>query len=296
MPVDAYCACYAHWVRILIPYLLIPHPDALLSGSAMKVELWDPIPEEDINPNNGQLYDSPHPATRERINLADCPLTDDDGAEIRVYSAEGLRLRRRTPLCDPDEKPCALLVNLKGIHTFFEDPSVADYNTAFDDDSAPQLCVNAYRQCGFKSVGHIQVNRVPVRMTELIGRMNTALADNVPRAEGADDDMDGPPIVERAITGVDCQFYNAAMHRVRGTADTHDAQRGDITAAFAGSFSQGPAQKRTAARLRDACNVRLPHTNFNHLINHEDLDTTLRAEFVFNIDIKKLKPSKRGAG
>lgn len=256
----------------------------------MKVDDWEDIPEDEVNPTNQQLYDSPHRATRQQVDLATYPVKDAKDSELRVYLGNGLRLPRRHPLCDPEEKPSAVLMNLLGIQSLFEDPALTNYDPAFEEDPAPQVTVNAYRQCGFKSIGHIQANRVPLRMNELIDRMNARLADVIET-----EDEDNPPVLGRAIRGVDCQFYNAAMHRVRGTADTHDAQRGDITAALAGSYSVGPSQKRTAERLRDACNVRLPHQNFNHLINHDDLDVSIRAECVFNIDIPKLKTRHRGA-
>lgn len=255
----------------------------------MEVEEWEEIPVEEVNPTNGQLYDSPHRATRERVNLADLPLTDEHDTEIPVYNVRGLRLRRYSPLCDPDAKPCPILVDLHGIRDFFEDPLITNFDPAFEEDPAPRVTINAFRQCGFKSAGHIQVTKVPLRMTELIDRMNTRLAEVIVPGDGDEENNDDPPLIARAIRGVDCQMYNAVMHRVRGTANTHDAQRGDITAALAGSYSQGASQKRTAARLKNACNIRLPHTNFNHLIDHGELDTSIRVECVFNIEIAKLK-------
>lgn len=127
------------------------------------------------------------------------------------------------PLCDPDEKPCVILVNLHEIHPLFEDPAVADYSTAMEDDSALLLSINVYHQCGFKSAGHIQVNKVPVRIAKLIGHMNNALGNTINAGNGEEDDENAPPLITSPITGVNCQFYKTIMYRVHGTTNTHDA-------------------------------------------------------------------------
>lgn len=79
-------------------------------------------------------------------------------------------------------------------------------------------------------------------MNELIDHMNAHLAVSAADSEDINNDDTPAPIVGHAIQGIDCQSYNTVIHWVRGTADTRDTQRGDITAAFAGSYSQGLSQ------------------------------------------------------
>lgn len=134
-------------------------------------------------------------------------------------------------------------------------------------------------------------------MVPLIADINATVAiDAAPPndTDGSDeDDDDHVPLPMNAVTGVDCQMYNAVMHRVRGTAQSHDAQRGDVTAALAGTYSNGAAQSRKAKRMAELCNTRLPHENFSMLIDHPGLETSLRMEAVHRIDLTKLRDDRR---
>lgn len=259
-----------------------------------QADRWQSIPIPDLNRRNAPMYDSWDTDHRAPVNLTTLDLIDDDGNEIQVFDKEGMRVRRRSPIFDGPPEPCALLVNLNGIREFFEDPSNVEYDPDFEGRTPTPISVNAYRQSGFKAAGHIQVNAIPLPMVDIISNINATVASTFGEDDGSADDEDRSPF-QCAVRGVDCQFYNAVMHRVRGTADTHDAQRGDVTAALSGSYAQGISQRRTATRLLEACNVRLPHQHFNHLINHTDLDTRLRVETVIHVDIKKLRYDRSSA-
>ncbi|KAF7970095.1 hypothetical protein HWV62_25024 [Athelia sp. TMB] len=223
---------------------------------AIKVDRWQDIPADDLNPTGAPLFDSADQIRRNVIDLDTFAMLDDNRHEIPIYTERGKRLKRRVPLCCPSRSPCGLLVNLHGRHDFFIDPTAMDYASDSEDDHAPQVFVNAFRQCGFKSAGHIQANAIPLPMVTLVAKINSNVAATA-FDDGSDEDDEqgasqGPKL---ALKGVDCQFYNAVMHRVRGTADTHDAQRGDVTAALTGSYALGAAQKKTAARLQEACRI-----------------------------------------
>lgn len=265
--------------------------------SAKKVDRWQTIPNYRLN-ERGPLYDRLDTVDRDPVVLDDLDLLDDDGDEIPVFTNDGRQVPRRIPLSKPSRRPCPILVDFTNARDLFEDPRDSDFVQELDASPPPHVTVNAFRQAFLHSVGHLQVNTVPFPMVPLIANINAAVAiDAAPGRDEDDldsDDEDHVPLPLSAVTGVDCQMYNSVMHRVRGTAKTHDAQRGDVTAAFAGSYGEGATQKRKATRLRDACNNRLPHDNFSLLIEHDDLDTSLRMECVHRIDLTMLRPERRG--
>lgn len=233
---------------------------------------------------------------RELVNLAELDVLDEDGDEIPVFSEDGRQVPRRVPFSKPGRSPCAILVDLTNTRALFEDPRGWGHRVELNDSPPPNVMVNAFRQGYLHSAGHVQVNAVPFPMVPLIAAINAAVAvDAAPQRDDDDDDLDDEPygLPMQAVSGIDCQLYNAAMHRVRGTAKSHDAQRGDVTAALAGTYSEGPAQKRKAQRLKEKCQTRLPHENFSLLIDVEGLETALRMECVHRIDLTKLRPDRR---
>lgn len=255
------------------------------------MEAWQDIPNHRLE-HHGPLYDSPDRSARDIVDLDDLPILDERGLEIPVYSEYGRRIKRRAPRIRRNRRPCGILFDLSQAHAFFD--ADLDDMSDFESSPRPDVVINAYRQGYFKSIGHVQANTVPRITTSLIADINAGVAIDA----GPEHDEDEDPYFSlpmNAITGVDCQIYNAVMHRVRGSSSTHDAQRGDVTAAFAGSYSEGANQKRTAKRLKDACENRLPHENFAMIIDHPDLDTSLRLECVHHIDLTKLRPQYRPA-
>lgn len=261
--------------------------------SAITVGRWINIPTITLE-QHGPLYDSVDPVDRVAVDLDHLAMTDDEDREIPVFSAAGRRVMRRTPQRRAGTPKRAILVDFTNARDLFEDPSGIDYMADFQASPPPNIIVNAFRQSYFKSAGHLQVDAVPFHMRSLIANINAQVAiDAAPEDAGYDGEELPRPLPMTAVSGVDCQMYNYVMHRVRGSASNHDAQRGDITAAFAGSYSQGASQKTTAKRLLDACSVRLPHQNFSKIIQHANLDKSLRMECVHKVDLTKLKPEQR---
>lgn len=257
--------------------------------SAFRVDEWVNIPVDDLTAN-GPLYTSIYDVDREEIvDLLDYPMLDEDNREVPIYTEDGSTVDRREPRVWPGTGQCAILVDLDNIRALFDDPNPDDDMSDFEPFARPNATINAFRQGFLKSAGHVQVNNVPHDMARLLTGINRNIALNaVPSDEVSDDGQDDSRPMP-ALSGIDCQMYNAVMHRVRGTANTHDAQRGDVTAAFAGSYSAGVPQRRTAKRLKDACTNRLPHENFRIMIDHDGLDTSLRIENVFRLDMMMVK-------
>lgn len=243
------------------------------------------------------MYDRLDTVDRDPVILDELDLLDDDGDEIPIFTHDGRQVPRRIPLSKASRRPCGILLDFTNARDLFEDPRDNDLAPELNESPPPYVMVNAFRQGFLHSVGHVQVNAVPFPMVPLIANINAAVAIDAaqrdPDDEDDDEDDERIPLPLSAVTGIDCQMYNSVMHRVRGTAQTHDAQRGDVTAAFAGSYSEGATQKRKASRLREACRNRLPHENFSMLIDHDGLDTSLRMECVHRIDLTMLRPERR---
>lgn len=276
-----------------VPTIFITSPNSIHSScSARKVDLWRDIPHYVLE-ERGPFYDRGTSIDRESVDISELDMLDETGDEIPIYSEDGRRVPRREPLSMPERGYCAVLMELTNSRELFDDPHSQDALADVEGSPPPYVIVNAYRQGFLHSAGHLQVNAVPFPMLPLIADINASVAfDNDPPADDEDVD-DHVPSPMTAVTGVDCQMYNAVMHRVRGTASTHDAQRGDITAALAGSFAKGAAQMRKATRFKNTCNTRLPHENFSLLIDHQGLDTSLRMECVHRIDLTKLRDDRR---
>lgn len=261
------------------------------------MDRWRNIPDYRLE-QRGPLFDRLDVDDRDPVDLADLPLLDDEGDEIPIFDQNGRQVPRRVPLSKASRRPCGILMDFTNARDLFEDPQDNDFAAALDESPPPYVIVNAFRQGFLNSVGHVQVNAVPFPMVPLISKINAAVAIDAAPHDDDDDDEDEEsdvhvPLPMTAVSGIDCQMYNAVMHRVRGTARTHDAQRGDVTAALAGSYSQGATQKRKATRMQKACSNRLPHENFSMLIDHDGLDTSLRMECVHHIDLTKLRADRR---
>lgn len=259
-------------------------------NSAHLADDWLDIPLADLAVH-GPLYDSIYENDREIVVLAQFPMLDTNKRERPVYTEDGQRVALRLARLYPGRGQCAILVDLDNIRDMFDQPDGDDDMSDFESSPQPHTVVNAYRQGFLKSAGHIQANNVPHDLKLILNDINSIVAHDAapqPNDEGSDDGQHVPHPMP-ALFGVDCQMYNTVMHHVRGTANTHDAQCGDVTAALAGTYSEGATQRKTAKRLKDSCTTRLPHENYRLIIDHPDLDTSLRIENVFLIDLLLLK-------
>ena len=81
----------------------------------------------DVDPNHifeehDEVFDSPDPATRGRVESADdlreMPMFNDDEEEISIYDVNGARIPRRTAFCPDRRWPCVgVLQDLTKMHS-----------------------------------------------------------------------------------------------------------------------------------------------------------------------------------
>lgn len=280
-----------------------------IHDSAKKASKWRTLDTDNILTVNPVVYDASSPSDRKAIDdLEAFDLHDEDGMEIPIYAPNGSRIPRRAPLFAVGRKPCGLLVSLARICDLFVEWNAdnEDYCSDFEDPPPNMANIYLYPQAYLKKHGHVQADTVPVPLQRIIKTINNKVAEPIMNDQPPTDDdsnNDSDEDDDRNITqgpvptgffllglvGTSCQLYNAIMHRVRPMAGKHDAQLGTVTNAFAGSYADSPSQKRTAAQKLKSCTQQLPQERFQQRMDHDDLHTDLRMEFVIKINIAALR-------
>ena len=256
---------------------------------------WDVIPNERVA-NHGALFDMPGDK-RQGVDIETLALTDQAGSEIPVYTYSGVRQPRRTPRFRVNQKSCGLLLNLDRVRAIFTSIHADDYDSEFEmPPSGPNISM--YRQAFLHNHGHIQAHDAPTAVLNAIRAVNKMVGLKIEsQSTDSDSDSDDPhaPVYfqHRPVSAIFSQVYNGILHRSRPDASQHDAQQGNITSAAAGPYALGEPQKRTASKKFSACAESLPHQKFAQRINNPDLDTDLRIESNFMIDIRKLAVTQR---
>jgi len=277
--------------------------------------------------NRNGIFDGPDPDRRHAINLdEDFGLLDDEGNEVPIYDFDGDRIPRRTPVVDPGQPPCGVLLDLMDIQTLFnavadvpDDASTSAAEEAADLES-PYVDIDVFPLAFLRTVGNIQANGVPHCFNSILAEINGHVgkrrrahdADHYGRADVAEDedfemvvdeehvdeedveDVDRsrrvpnrPP--RRVVRAVATQFYNYITHRVAAQAGGHDTQQGTVTAAVSGAFATTRKHKRIATEKGSYCDRKLPFRRFHDRISIEDCPTSCRAELVYSIDIRGLE-------
>lgn len=237
---------------------------------------------------------------------------EESNSEVPIFSEDGRRIARRTPLFSRGRKPCGILVALQKIHRFFEHQHNPIYVYDSDEDgfdgvhrTAPT--VSMYPQAFLHKYGHIQAKGIPGPLHAVLVGINQSVAKQImleasPGPVDSDSDSDDSYVqhpsgqYRQAVQGIGSQIYNSSLHCARPKASQHDAQLGDITAAFAGSHATGVAQRRTASQKLKRCNDQLPHERYALRMANDNIPTDLRLEYITKIDMNSLTDRNRNGG
>jgi hypothetical protein len=250
----------------------------------------------------------------------DFPLLDDEGSEIPIYDFDGNRIPRRSPIVDPDQPSCGVLMDLTNIQALFNpvadfsDMSESDTYTTAADLGSPHVDVNVYPLAFLRTAGNVQAHGIPHCFYPILTDINCSVGKQQPPPnrhgfrgdedgftmvnanEDEDDFMvvdddrdDSHPASLRVVKPIFTQFYNYFAHRVAPRAGGHESQHGGITAAISGAFATSQKHKRAALKKQSECERSLPFQRFHDRISIEDCPTCCRAELVYSIDIRGLK-------
>ena len=260
--------------------------------------------------------------TRRRVDPGGYPLVDEKGIEKPIYLPSGKCVSRRKPIINRNEPQCGVLMKLEKIQGLFNPSTEWDQDTDLindsDDEQTRTVKVDVYPLGFLKTAGNIQATGIPHCFYPVIAKVNRSVRKdpNLPSSHShsstssdqgsSDNDSDDdpmflsngpcPPHVGGApvVRPIASQFYNFLAHHTATQAGAHDSQRGTVTAALAGGFAQGSVDKFAARQLRDYCGNALPADRFRHSISIDDCPTSLRAEFVYSVNVRALKdPSGR---
>ena len=201
-------------------------------------------------------------------------------------------------------------MDLENIHSLFNPNSqlhALDEDEDEDDafaEAVPEesqfIHVKAYPLAFLKSIGNIQATGVPHCFRPTITSINQQIHSNhpLPDSQDSDNDSDRMSITEDhrpipaagapIIKPVASQFYNYVAHRTAAKAGKHYSQRGTVTAAVAGAFSDVTRDKNKASKLQQYCKQGLPFQRFHNAISLEDCPTCCRAELVYSVDVQAL--------
>lgn len=242
------------------------------------------------------IFDSYDTETRNQVTseeLARLDLLDDLGMEIPIYSQDGYRIHRRLGARSHDTHPHGVLMNLRHLdEIFLPEDLFGDF-----DPTGQSTSYNVYPQAGLVTAGHFQADGLISAFLPLLHQLNTQV------------ELQGDAMIEddplsttqpHPILGIGCQGYNAVMHVTRGRcAQHHDAQKGLVTSALAGSWAKTTVNLRKARSKMNACNNLLPHEEFREKIENdteEPIDCSLRLENTYVVDLNCLAPQYRNGG
>jgi hypothetical protein len=261
------------------------------------------------------IFTTPYHSTRDEIqqqDLDDIPFVSPNGSEISLFSNDGFKIQRRTALFNRHVKPHGVLVDLQSTKNLFTNNDSDDMQIE-DDQDPPSSDFSVYPQAGLKSAGHFQAKNLIAGCYPIIRRINRYLNRHRPHHRPSHDSSDSDDmqvdddnnnnsdnnndhyILNRPVVqGIASQGYNALMHHTRGrTAQHHEVQVGQVTAALAGIYATTPQHTNRARKLTRSCQQALPHQAFAEKILSEAITTDLRLENIYSIDIKALAPVKR---
>jgi hypothetical protein len=238
------------------------------------------------------IFTSPYSSTREEIppdDLDDIPFVSDDGFELPLFSKDGFQIQRRSARFNRNVKPHGVLVDLLQTKNLFTN----DVDELFDEDPC-SIEFTVYPQAGLKTAGHFQAKGLVAGCYPFINRVNRLLNQTSSDDSNDEDDEYDNNIGRPVIHGIASQGYNALMHHTRGrTAQHHEVQVGQVTAALAGMFAKTPQHITLSRRLTRTCRQALPHQAFTEKIQSPAISTDLRLENVYYIDMKALSPEHR---
>jgi hypothetical protein len=249
--------------------------------------------DDQLDEDGNAFFDSYDPDLRHSLTIEDLgelPMLDEAGSEIPIYSKDGFRIHRRLGARSRGTRPHGILMDLYKLdELFLSDDLFGDSNP-----SGKSTTYSVYPQAGLVTAGHFQADGLVSAFWPLLEKLNSAVQL---QAEDDSDDMADDDQLMAPIVGAGCQGYNALMHVTRGRcAQHHDAQRGIVTSALAGSWAKTNANSQKARSLILRCKNRLPHDEFNEKISThagEMLDCSLRLENTFNVDLDRLAPEYR---
>lgn len=266
------------------------------------------------------IFDTPYPNNRERIDLDAQPLLDAAGGEIRIYDVEGRRIPRVLSGVAPDEAPCGILMDLRAVHPLFEvsaeppPPLNPDWSDGDDPEegmmSAPRATptIRLYPQAFMRTIGHFQADGILPHFDHFLEKIEAKFMPRQPGGEEAenddlyeDEDEDDDPIQLERMRGrvvhpLAFQAYNELSHQTRPNAGLHDVQQGHLTSALSGCHAiNGTGQKRHQD-IYNRCRVALPHERFASKIDTPAVPRDLRLEVVIVLDMDAMPTSKRRGG
>lgn len=271
---------------------------------------------EKIRRSRGRIFNNYEEAVRVEItDPAHYPIFDPNGFENRMYSEAG-EFIPRTQLVSRYETPpsAGVLLRLNSVTSLFEGPpqyresSISDDPTSEDDDSftiRPTRGVTVYPQAFLPNLGHVKANRLMHVVEDFVDNLNCEIdaenevEDGYDSEEFIEDLLDSRPRYQPvALTGIANQFYNEYMHRVTKTATEQHLQKGLMSAALVGSYSElDTLNKRKANTYWTRCERKLPYQRQFDLVSaatgETDRPTGLRAENVCCINMRAMSAENR---
>lgn len=224
---------------------------------------WLDVPDEDVL-QHAPLYDSPEPSAHLIEDLANYPLRDEAGHINQVFTKDGNRVPRRTPMHNAEYHRCGVLFDLKAVRRTFsgQEPLPAgihgDPNTREDHEPVEHYL---YPHCYTTSVGQWQAKGVYPTLHHAVRQVN----------EGICADFEAAPVEptrRRAVWPLSSQGYNLLAHRYRHQgAQHHDVQKGRITAFAAGTHAVSVPAVRAFQKVRSSLLNSLPHQDFAEKIS-----------------------------
>lgn len=291
-----------------------------------RVEEWEDIDVEDIWDRYGTgdeqsdgIWDSPNVMGRNRFmtrqELEEHPLTDPEtGHENKIYTVYGYQIPRRYPLVDEDVPSLAPLLSLRHLGQLFAEADDDGADFYVPGTSANRaVTYDVYPLAGLRCAGHCQAHGIPGGFIPRIDKLNNMIHELREAEESGDEDSsDDSDIYEDnrprrkqrnnaasphpPVEGISFQGYNTASHYTRGRKVIHhEVQCGIVTGELAGTWATTNEGRKKAGTFNVKNRTTLPHERFELKLKNPSMETDLRVENVYVLDVRTLPSDWRHA-
>ena len=263
----------------------------------------------DIYDDHPAVYLSPDAPNRQPVDLHELPLIDEHGAEVPIFSEDGIRIPRRRAAGLTNTTRLSIMQNLAKVSSLFvtRDPDAHptavddDFDDAFDDapnvnDADYELNLENARARERRDVRDTKYTLYPHFFSKTIGQWQSTgvIHAMLPHIRNLSSSLTRPDAAGHAIVALGSQCYNTSAHAMRDRSRFHVVQQGMLTGAAGGSWSTTEKGKATGKTLWNKICWALPH---EHVTAQLERDTgmynSLRFENNLLIDFNHVRDDVR---
>ncbi|KAI0323783.1 hypothetical protein GY45DRAFT_1264031, partial [Cubamyces sp. BRFM 1775] len=277
--------------------------------SAFRAREWEEISVFDIYDDHPAVYLSPDGHNRQPVDLHELPLLDEHGAEVLIFSEDGMRIPRRRAVGLTNMTRLSIMQNLAKVSSLFvtsgpdADAMAVDdeFDDAFDDalnvnDADYELNLENARARERRDVRDTKYTLYPHFFSKTIGQWQSTgvIHAMLPHIRNLSSSLTHPDAAGHAIVALSSQCYNTSAHAMRDRSRFHVVQQGMLTGAAGGPWSTTEKGKATGKTLWNKISYALPHEHVTAQLERDPgMYNSLRFENNLLIDFNHVRDDVR---